>query len=280
MKTLLRKFVILAILSALITPISQYARQDPSEKEVGRSDVAAPVAANTPNTSSADPHERGADLFAKLVEHNAERDRRLDQYTGIRQYELRNDKGDLAARMVVRMEYRAPGTKTFENVSVEGSRWIRKFVFRGLMNSEAEAAAGREHHDSSITPYNYDFRFEREEDMDGYHCFVVYANPKRQDKYLFEGLVWIDSQDYAVVKIVGHPAKNPSVWIKRVDWTRRYGKVGDFWLPTQDETMTVVRILGKKHLLIDYRDYAVNQPPSETGQHTPSPPGKPRADDD
>ena len=43
-----------------------------------------------------------------------------------------------------------------------------------------------------------------------YHCYVPRATPKRVDKYLFPGKVWIDSQDLAVVRIEGHPAANLS----------------------------------------------------------------------
>jgi hypothetical protein len=208
--------------------------------------------------------EKGSELFSKLVERNEDRTRRLLKYNGIRQYELRNDQGTLAARTVVRMEYRAPDTKIFNTISEEGSRWIRTFVFNRLMKNEEEAAAGREKRDSSITPYNYAFRFAGEEDAEGYPCYRVEAIPKRKDKYLFEGNVWIDSKDFAVVKIVAHPARNPSFWIKRVDWVRRYAKVRDFWLPMKDETVTDIRIFGVKHLTIDYRDYVVNPQSSAT----------------
>jgi hypothetical protein len=51
--------------------------------------------------------------------------------------------------------------------------------------------------------------------------------PKRPDKYLFEGKVWIDSQDYAIVRIAGHPAKKLSFWIERADFVRQYQKSMD-----------------------------------------------------
>jgi hypothetical protein len=63
------------------------------------------------------------------------------------------------------------------------------------------------------------------------HCFVAQAVPKRKDKYLFEGKLWIDVDDYAVVRIVGHPAKKLSFWIERADFVRQYQKIEGFWLP-------------------------------------------------
>lgn len=223
---------------------------------------------------SAKSSTRGGELFTKLVEHNEQRTQALQEYTGTRLYELRNDKDEISAREVVRMEFRAPDTKTFQTVSAEGSVWIRKFVFKGLMKSEVGAAAGREHRDSSITPHNYTFRYLGEQQLDGRRSYFVYAIPNRLDKYLFEGLIWIDAEDFAVAKIVGHPAKNPSFWIKRVDWTRQYGKFGDFWLPTKDTTLTDIRIFGKKKLVIEYRNYVLNPPASGVKQaETTSPAG-------
>jgi hypothetical protein len=236
----------------------------PSGKE--KSEDEPPLAGLSGKPANAATAEaRGSELFLKLVERNDDRTRRLEHYTGTREYELRNADDRLAARQVVRVEFRAPDSKTFQTVSEEGSKWIRRFVFKGLISSETEAAAGREHRDSSITQLNYSFRYLGEESLDGRPCYVVYATPKRVDKYLFEGIVWIDVQDYAVVKIDGRPAKNPSFWIKRVNWIRRYGKVGDFWLPQKDVTYTDVRIFGKKKLVISYQDYVVNPEHAQRG---------------
>ncbi len=199
-----------------------------------------------------------AEIFSNLVERNRLRDVHLQEYSAVRAYRVTNDRGKVHAEAVVLVEYRAPGTKTFTTTSEEGSRIVRSMVFKRLMESEVEAAAGRSHRDSSIKPDNYTFHLLGEDDVDGYHCFVVQAVPKRRDKYLFEGKIWIDTQDFAIVKIAGHPAKNPSFWLKRVDFVRRYQKIGEFWLPLKDETITELRIHGKKILTINHQDYTVN----------------------
>lgn len=254
-RTYAGKIALLAITIAAF-PLCGVARWDGGETD---SAYDPPVSGLTGGPAGAAAAEaRGNELFSKLVERNDERARRLEHYTGTREYELRNDKDQLAAREVVRVEFNAPDSKNFQTVSEDGSKWIRKFVFHGLISSESEAASGREHRDSSITPLNYSFRYLGEQELDGKPCYVVYAVPKRVDKYLFEGTVWIDSRDFAVAKIDGHPAKNPSVWIKRVNWVRRYGRVGDFWLPVKDETYTDIRIFGRKKLTISYQDYVVN----------------------
>jgi hypothetical protein len=259
MNSTLRAIAILAALGIFATSSSILAGQSPSEPKIREASPAPDATAVASLPSPADADRIGSEIFAKLVQLNDARTLRLENYTGTRQYELRNDKDQLSAQTVVRVEFQAPDTKTFETVSEEGSKWIRMFVFKRLIDSESEAAAGREHRDSSITPHNYAFRYLGKEDLDGKPCYVVYASPRRMDKYLFEGQVWIDAREFAIVKIAGHPAKNPSFWIKRVEWVRRYENVGGFWLPARDETLTDVRIFGKKKLIIDYQNYAVNQ---------------------
>jgi hypothetical protein len=86
---------------------------------------------------------------------------------------------------------------------------------------------------------------------------LVRAIPKRPDKYLFEGKVWIDTEDFAVVRIAGHPAKKLSFWIERADFVREYQKIDGFWLSKKDETLVQVRMYGKKVLTIDHQNYTV-----------------------
>lgn len=196
-------------------------------------------------------------LLAKLLEHNRRREAGLRQYSVPRTYRVQNDKGKVSAEVQVVLHYRAPGTKEFKIVAEKGSGLIRSRVFKPLMESEAETAAGRNRHDSSISPPNYTFHLLGEEDVNGYHCFVVQATPKRNDTYLFRGKIWIHATEFAVVQITGQPAKSPSFWINRVDFVRRYQKIGEFWLPLKDESMTQVKIAGKNILTIDYAHYEI-----------------------
>jgi hypothetical protein len=128
-----------------------------------------------------------------------------------------------------------------------------------LIASEIETAAGTQHHDSAISPANYTLKPLGEQRVGPHNCFVVRATPKRKDKYLFEGKVWIDVEDYAVVRIEGHPAKKLSFWIEQADFVRQYQKIDSFWLPQRDVTFVQVRLYGKKALTIDHQDYSINR---------------------
>ncbi|HEV3275744.1 MAG TPA: hypothetical protein VG860_02915 [Terriglobia bacterium] len=214
----------------------------------------------TPPTPLSPAYEgmTGDQLFAKLLESNRARDARLQQYSAVRTYRVTSDTGKLYAQEVVRVDYRAPDQKIFHTESEEGSGLVRDMVLKRLIESESETSSGRAHHDSAIKPANYEFSLLGEQDIGPYHCLLAAATPKRKDKYLFEGRVWIDAQDYAIVRIAGQPAKSLSFWITRADFVRDYEKVGGFWLPARDETSVHMRLYGNKILSIYHGEYVVN----------------------
>src|SRR5258708_6169778 len=210
----------------------------------------------------------GDDIIAQMLQRNLARNQQLQQYSAVRTYEIRNLEGKVAAQAVVRVEYRAPDKKTFSKTSEKGSSIVRHLVFDRLIQSESETSSGREHHNSAITTGNYTFTLAGEEEVGPYHCFVLEAIPKRKDKYLFEGKIWIDAEDFAVVKIAGHPAKKPSFWINRADFVRRYQRIDGFWLPCRDETYVDVKIYGRRVFTFAHQQYVIapaNRLPAEKG---------------
>jgi outer membrane lipoprotein-sorting protein len=210
------------------------------------------------NSQMSQPSSTGEQIFADLVKHNELRNAALQQYSATRTYAVSDVSGKVHAKETVRMEYIAPDKKTFVTLDEEGSVIVRHLVLNRLMESEVSTAAGQDHRDSSITPANYTFRLLGEEDLGTHHCYVVEAIPKRKDKYLFEGKVWVDSREFAIVKIAGHPAKNLSFWVTRADFVREYEKVNDFWLPQKDATTVDVRMYGRKILSIEHHIDTVN----------------------
>lgn len=221
------------------------------------------------------------DIIATMIERNRLRSEALQGYSGLRTYAITNSEGKLAAKAVVRVTYEAPDKKHFEKISEQGSAIVRHLVFDRLMRSEDETAAGREHHDSAITTANYTFALTGEEDLGPYRCFVLEVTPKRHDKYLFEGRIWVDTRDFAIVRIAGHPAKKLSFWVNRADFVRQYQKIDGFWLPYRDETSVDVKLYGRKTFIIDHQQYSISASnrlqtrsgdPGATGQTTQAQP--------
>src|SRR5260370_474267 len=200
----------------------------------------------------------GDDISGKMLERKRWRNGQLQRYSAVRTYEIRNLEGKVAAQAVVRVDYEAPYKKTFNKTSEKGSGLVRHLVFDRLIQSESETSAGREHHNSAITTTNYTFVLAGEEQVGPYRCFVLETTPKRKDKYLFEGKIWVDAEDLAIVRIAGHPAKKPSFWINRADFVRQYQRIDGFWLPYRDEPSVEEKLYRTRGVTANHHQYVIN----------------------
>jgi len=215
-------------------------------------DSTAPQAAAIPSA---------AEIVVRIDQANAARTTKLQSYFSTRRYSGLEPGHPPDAQMVVSMRYDAPSKKTFTTVSTEGTGWIERRVFRGLMNAEQEAAAGVEHLNSAISTANYDAAFLRSDQYRGRQMYVLALSPKRKDKYLWKGTAWIDTQDFAIARIQAEPAVSPSFWIVRAPFVREYQRIDGFWLPLLDETHSQIRIIGEYVLHIEYSDYHLTVKP-------------------
>jgi hypothetical protein len=200
----------------------------------------------------------GDEVVRRMIERNRLRNEQLQSYSAVRKYEIRNPDGQVAAEAVVQVDYRAPDKKTFHKVSEEGSWVVRRLVFDRLMRTEEETASGQARHDSAISDNNYEFKIIGEENLETRRCFILDVKPKRTDKYLFEGKLWIDAQDFGIAKISGHPAAKLSFWITRADFVRKFQRVDGFWLPRLDETNVQLKIQGTRVFRIEHNQYVIN----------------------
>ena len=198
------------------------------------------------------------DLFARMAVRHHWQEAHLDRLSVTRTYKVQNEKDKIVAEQVVTMEYTAPGTETFTSSSEKGSGFVLHHVFRRLMENEKKRVRADKDPDSLITPENYTFEMVGTERIGSSNCSVVHAVPKHKQTDFFEGKIWIDNKDFAIVKITGRLAKSPSFWVKYVDFLRNYQKIDGFWLLSREEAVSAIRIFGKETLTIDYENYTVN----------------------
>lgn len=211
------------------------------------------------------------EVVGRMMERDRERQAALDNYTARRRYIMENERHHKRAEMLVRMKCLKDGSKEFEIVSSAGWGVARSHVFPGLLSAEADASQPASRERSRITPENYTFEMVGTAMVNERTAHVIAVTPKTSNKYLMKGRIWIDSEEYAIVRIEGQPAKNPSFWIKSVHFVHTYGKQGPVWLPLSDTSVTDVRILGTTGLKIEYFGYIENvsaSAPGEPGQRS------------
>ncbi len=199
------------------------------------------------------------EVLARLSANDKTRTATLKQYSSERRYTLRNHRFGTSAELGLRMQFRQPGAKTFEIVSQSGSRVIRERVLKRIVKAELEAARPEIQAATTISSRNYSFRLLTTETLAGRRCYVLETIPRVPNKYLFRGRVWIDGEDFAVSRIEGSPALNPSFWVKRTTFVHEYRKFDSFWLPVSNRSTTEVRLFGRTEVGVDYFGYRINE---------------------
>ena len=194
-----------------------------------------------------------------LIRQNAERAKALLHSDATRVYHLvyRGFPGDREAAMTVEATYDSPSSKEFKVVSQTGSKLILDRVFKKLLESEREAAEPAMSARTQLNRDNYSFELADIEPSQTGGQFVLRVTPKSKSKFLYRGKVWVDPTDFAVTRIEGEPAQNPSFWTKKNEIHHEYKKVHGFWLPARNESVSYIRLGGRATLTIDYNDYRV-----------------------
>ena len=197
-------------------------------------------------------------IVQNLMAANARRTAALRGYRSKRIYKL--DYSGLFgghAELQVEATYRAPNDKTFKVLSESGSKLLIGRVLMKLLESEEEAQQERNRKALEISPANYDFRLDRSEHSPAGDFYVLEVKPKKKTKYVYSGKLWVDAHDFAVARMEGSPASNPSFWVSHVEIQYQWSKIDGFWLPVHNYSVTNVRMGGRAVLNISYSDYQV-----------------------
>ena len=195
------------------------------------------------------------EVVATMYAHDTQREAASGGYTGNREYVLENHKLQKSARMQVRVSCDRTGSKHFEVMSEDGWKSASKHVLRQMLATESDSSRPDTRPLNRVTSDNYAFRMVDAEPLDGRMAYVIEATPKREDKSLFRGRIWVDTEDYALARVEGEPAKSPSFWTKRVHFVQQYSKSGAYWFPMETTSETDARIFGTTDVSIRYFDY-------------------------
>jgi len=200
------------------------------------------------------------EIVTRMAAHDLARQASIEGYAGMRRYVLENHKFHKRAEMLVQVQGDRDGTKHFDVVSEEGWGGARKHVFHKMLESETETSRPEIRATARLIPENYDFALVGTELVAGRAAYVLEIKPKRNEKYLFEGRIWVDAQDYALARAEGKPAKKPSFWTKSIHFVQIYQKRGPAWFPLSTQSVTEAHLFGTTDVNIEYFDYAPRMP--------------------
>ncbi len=199
------------------------------------------------------------EIVGRMMEKNAERQAALEHYSSDRTYELHYDGmgGKHYAEMVVHAEYTAPGRKQLTVVSESGSKVLCREVLRKLVEKEEETAAKADWQRSFFSADTYKLKLLGREQLEGVDTWVLQVDPKVESKVAYRGKIWVSMDDFATVRVVGEPSKNPSWLLEKASFDSWYMRRGAIWVPEKNISTTHVRIGGEAKVTIDYGRYQV-----------------------
>ena len=181
-------------------------------------------------------------ITARMAQARAENRAHFRPYSVTREYKLfGKERSATKSAVIADITFVTPDLKKYVIQHTDGNVMGEKIVRRVL---DGEVGVAKDSSSTDISRDNYDFLFIREEEIGARHCFVLELLPRRNDKNLLRGEVWVDANTYMLQRVEGQPAKSSSWWVRDVRIVLLYGDVDGMWLQTALEATANVRILG------------------------------------
>jgi len=216
---------------------------------------AAAAAWASPQTASTVPTPEI--IVARMAQARADNQIYLRSYIVTRDYQLFGEKRkNSKSQVIADVTFVPPDSKRFSIQETNGTG-LGVTIIRRILASEVEIT--KDYGTTDFTAENYEFRFDRKEDLGGRPCYILQLLPRRNDKHLLRGNIWVDASTYLVRRAEGTPAKTPSWWVRDVRIALFYGDVGGMWLQTASEGTAAVRILGQFMLVSRDVKYKISE---------------------
>ena len=187
-----------------------------------------------------------------MVEKGREQDLAVRGYRAIRRFEASNRRFKVRANLTVLTTFQEPDHYESEVIDFQGSKFIRARVFEKILDEEKEASKRDTKPETDILPENYDFELAGTETCGDRKCYKLTIHPRRKSRFLLEGFILVDCEDYGLVRIQGSPSKRLSFWTLRTKIERQYENRAGVWMTTRIGSVSDLVVAGPSTLSITY----------------------------
>lgn len=147
------------------------------------------------------------------------------------------------------------GRITYDALRFAGDKTIKNDVIARYLTAETQVQAPNVQ-SLSISPANYKFKYKGLTERERRLVHVFQVTPKKKRVGLFKGELWVDSDTFLPVRESGRLVKNPSVFLKRVEFVREYEIRDGASYPTRIESVIDTRIVGRAELHVQFSNIA------------------------
>jgi hypothetical protein len=188
-------------------------------------------------------------LARPIVAHQYSASRRLEA-SGVGQ----------RAWLDVRTSFTLSSGLIYDVTAEGGSGFIRARVLRSLLDEERRVTERGGVARVALSTDNYRFQ---PVGLNSEGLAVVNLTPRRKDRSLLIGQMFLNRLDGELVRVEGRLAKNPSFWVTRVNVVRWYGRIDGVIMPVSLETTAQLRLFGSSALRMTYRYSNIDERPVE-----------------
>lgn len=154
------------------------------------------------------------------------------------------------------------GRITYDHLRFEGDKTIKNDVIARYLSAESQAQSGSAT-SMAVTPANYKFKYEGSFECGGRAVQAFQVTPRHKQVGLFKGEIWIDAQTYLPVRETGRLVKNPSLFLKRVEFVREYDIRDGVSVPRQLHSLVYTRLVGPAEITVDYENVSLPEMPRQ-----------------
>jgi hypothetical protein len=187
----------------------------------------------------------------------AREDQGPSQYRALRRLDARNLHFGASAWMDVWTDADPIGGFRYQVASEGGSSYIRRRVFLAALDAEQKMWREGEPQRAQLNLTNY--LIQDEGVTDGLASLAI--TPRRKDVLLIDGWVFVKLDDGDLMRIEGHLSKAPSVWTRRVEIDRRYGRIHGVHVPMEIDSVAQLLIAGRSTFRMTYEYESINGEP-------------------
>jgi hypothetical protein len=148
------------------------------------------------------------------------------------------------------------GRISYEAIRFEGDSAVKSNVIARYLTAETQA---QENQDQllAVTPENYKFKYKGLGVQDGREAYIFEVSPRKKRIGLYKGEIWIDSTTFLLLRERGRFVRNPSIFLKKVEFVRDYVIRDGVALPRRIYSVVETRIVGRAELAVDYRNVSL-----------------------
>ncbi len=166
------------------------------------------------------------------------------------------------------------GAITYQVLNFIGDNLIKRDVIARYMSAEVKAAESLKPKEVSITPENYKFKYRGVHGSGDWRLMLYEVEPRKKRVGLFEGWLWVETTTGLPVRESGRFVKNPSIFLRKVEFMRDYHIRDGIAYPVQIESTIDTRLVGLTHLTIKFSNFR-NGTPSDKKAMASLPAGRP-----